>query len=69
MIQNGCVLVALVKGCGIQSKHGKPLFSIVSNDLDVIVVYVHLVVLVSNGNVQLKVVVESFVGDGEVELG
>jgi hypothetical protein len=68
-IQNGCVVVALIKWCRIQSHRAKPLLSIVSNDLDVTVVYVGLVVGVSDGDVERKVVVESAVCVGEFEFG
>lgn len=67
--QNGRILVALVKwGQGLGAK---PLAHIESVGFDAIVVNADLFVGVSDGDVEIKIVVEHVVvgGGGEVELG
>lgn len=64
--------MALVKWSGSGVDQSKPLFPIVANGLDPIVVYTGLFVRVSYGDVEGQVVVQSVVvgvGVGEVELG
>lgn len=55
------VFVALIKRCSCQSHKSESLVSIVGNDLDSAVVYAHLFVGVSDGDVDGKVVVETVV--------
>lgn len=69
-MQSGRVLMALVKWRGSQIHHSKRLLSIVSNYLNATIVYANLLVRVSDGDVECKVVVESaVVGVGKIELG
>lgn len=61
--------MALIKRCSCQSHKSESLVSIVGNDLDSAVVYAHLFVGVSDGDVDGDVVVESVVGVVKIELG
>lgn len=70
MMQNSGVFGTLVKWRRSQSHQSKPLLSVVGDDLDAAVVYSNPFVLISDGDVERKVVRKSIVvGVIEIELG